>query len=325
MNEFIEFLQTKAKDHKIGKVKDRQSNDITSFYVRNASDEDVEKYGHFDGKKMIISGKFFFISIHKAGTKYQKYGVVKYTTNNSISLNRSKFQDQSNIENPIKDKPIKSIFDQKFIKTAIGKKINSIILKSKYPFSVSKKNDDVIVIVGDLVSSFIAEKDILNLIDNGKLNLWLSEFNNKIYTMIQYQNVSRPTYRNFENKNTGEKFSIKKLRELSKLTCNDEKDKSLYPWKYKYNYKIFDNYYLTKDWRRVKDNFYRLKYPRNRSCSCCLNSFGNNELSLRDLHHMVTIKNGGSNSTSNLVMLCMACHSIVHKSKSMLIDSLFIF
>lgn len=48
------------------------------------------------------------------------------------------------------------------------------------------------------------------------------------------------------------------------------------------------------------------RYWRNRGCFAC------GAMDNRQVHHIVTVKNGGTGDPVNLVMLCLSCHQSVH-------------
>lgn len=193
-------------------------------------------------------------------------------------------------------------------------------------FYNSKKSKGTIVIQGDLVSELIQQPELLNLVDIGVLNIWSKEFKNHIYTFIQSRKGMKARHRDFGLFQYNQKTTLTKLRELTRVIVPvNEKHPEWYPWKFKLKLKNFEDYYFTQDWAKIRNRFYNSKNRHATSCRCCEQEFVEEERLLLNLHHKVTIRNGGDNTFLNLVSLCVACHSLVHYDKELLIESLFIF
>lgn len=83
--------------------------------------------------------------------------------------------------------------------------------------------------------------------------------------------------------------------------------KDLYPQKYE-EYKNSDYYrYINKNQTEMNKAKHRCKVDANFICAICKDE---NAL---DAHHIIPLKDGGSNDQSNLICLCRRCHQRVHK------------
>ncbi|HEX3017832.1 MAG TPA: HNH endonuclease signature motif containing protein [Caproicibacter sp.] len=62
-----------------------------------------------------------------------------------------------------------------------------------------------------------------------------------------------------------------------------------------------------RSWKRIRDCYVR-EHPL---CEMCLKE---NRFTLVDeVHHIIPIKKGGTNSRNNLMSLCQSCHNQIHK------------
>lgn len=208
----------------------------------------------------------------------------------------------------------------------VKNKISSILKSSGLPHKNSAKSPGTIVITGDLIKRLVEELDILDLVDKGYLNIWSSEKGGVIYSFIQNKDGMKSRKRDFGLYQFNQKMSLTRLRELSKIIKEIDKDhEEWYPWKFKLKLKKVDEYYSTSDWAQIRLKFYNTDNKYSKSCRCCEQIFEAKELLLLNLHHIITIKNGGSNNFLNLISLCTACHSLIHYDKHLLMESLFIY
>ena len=204
--------------------------------------------------------------------------------------------------------------------------ISEILKASGIEFYNSKKSKGTVVIRGDLVSEFVQRPDLLDLVDEGCLNIWSTEFKGRIFTFVQSREDMKARYRDFGLFQYNQRTTLSRLRELSKeIMPTEESHEDWYPWKFKYKLRNLDDYYSTQEWAEQRRRFYESKSKYARSCRSCNQSFDDDEQLFLNLHHKITIKNGGTNSVLNLVSLCAACHALVHYDKRLLLESLFIF
>lgn len=204
--------------------------------------------------------------------------------------------------------------------------IKNILISSGFSYRNSNKLKGTVVVDGDLVANLIDNYEILDLVDNGILNIWSHKYKEHIYTFIQSHPDVKPRYRNFGDFFHFQQISIQTLKNFANQKEQiNESFKHLYPWKYKYNLKNFDEYYYTPDWFNIRNQFYSMPNMFVLFCPCCEQEYDKEGKILLNLHHKITIKNGGSNSFSNLISICSACHSLVHSDKYILIESLMVF
>lgn len=193
----------------------------------------------------------------------------------------------------------------------------------------SRKSRGTVVIRGDLVEAFILEPKILDLIDSGTLNIWSSESGGHVFTFLRSHEGMRPAYRNFGLFSRRRVFTLSQLRASARQ--REEIDRSrpeFYPWIYKYDFSDPDFYYSTKDWQDTRRKYCRTSpAPRKwgtrthlppdagPACECCGVHFPND---LLHLHHIIPIRNGGSNRPTNLISVCAACHARIHEDAEIL-------
>jgi len=208
----------------------------------------------------------------------------------------------------------------------IRQRIRDTLSSSGLKFYNSKKSKGTLVIRGDLVAELIQQPELLSIVDKALLNIWSNEYKDHVYTFVQSREGMNARYRDFGLFQFNQKANLPKLREDTKLVVPiDESRPEWYPWKFKLKLRKTEDYYFTQDWIDLRNRFYNSKNRYATSCRCCEQEFVEEEQLLLNLHHKVTIRNGGNNTFLNLVSLCVACHSLVHYDKQLLIESLFAF
>lgn len=158
--------------------------------------------------------------------------------------------------------------------------------------------------------------------------MWSSEKDRQIYSFVQHNPDKDPRYRNLGLFHYDQSATLSELRERVEETVEiDDSKPEWYPWKFKYKFAPtkYEDYYYTREWEEQREKFYKAKHSKTRTCACCERDFADDEKLLLNLHHKIPIKNGGSNDPLNLISICVACHSLVHRSAWLLIEPLFVY
>ena len=262
---------------------------------------------------------------------YEKFGQY-YTFIEHRSQMMPRYRNYNAPEN------IEKIFDEEINKSVIKdwreglsnelqEKIYSILEYSGLKYFPSRKKKGTMIIIGNIVGQMLRENDIIDAIDQGVLNVWSSSKDGVIYSFIQHYKGMRPRFRNFGEYVFNEKRTLGELRALAeKKVERDMRHPEWYPWIRGDKIIREQEFYSSRKWIEMRGRYYSYMGSGNkktRQCQVCGRKFEGQSSMLVDLHHVITIKNGGDNTILNLVSICIACHALVHNKKDILINGLF--